>query len=121
MPTTRRLLEKVRRDEISLSVYDLDAKVTEQALLELGRPILDSAGLVRTVYLQFEWLLRELGRVLRSYRGWDLAFELELLLRKWNRYGLDTRVMQRLVRESFRRLAIREEDDHAGQEETDTG
>ena len=40
----------------------------------------------------------------RSFAGYQLAFELELALRKWAGYGLDPVLLQKLVRECYDRL-----------------
>ncbi len=107
-PSTRALLTRLRKSGMNLSVYDLDPDVTGQALTEICRPFIERAGLRQSALGQFRCFLRELGKLLRTEQGWDLAFELESLLRKWTGYGLDPALLQRLLGESCGRLAIPE-------------
>jgi hypothetical protein len=50
------------------------------------------------------WFLRELARLWRTRQGRDLAFHIELCLRKWKGLGLEPRTLQFLVCEAFERL-----------------
>lgn len=106
MTSTRHLLTAIRRDDVRLSVFELDPGVCENALVEIATPHVARSGEPRPRVLQYQWFLRELAKVLCSRQGWDLAFELELLLRRWVGFRLDSRMLQLLVRESCRRLAL---------------
>ena len=51
-----------------------------------------------------DWQLRDLTRLWRTRTGRDLAFHLELCIRKWVGLGLEPRTLQFLVCESHERL-----------------
>jgi hypothetical protein len=54
--------------------------------------------------MHYRWYLRELARHWRSRKGRDLAFHLELCVRKWVNLGLEPRTLQFLICEAHQRL-----------------
>jgi len=105
---TRTMLTCIRAVQGKLRLDDVDSDLAEQAVVVICRPLLDAAGLRLCHYNQFRWFLRELARVLRTRSGWELAYDIEELLRKWTRYGLDPALLQRVVREAYRGLVVPE-------------
>jgi hypothetical protein len=97
-PETKAMLDGLRSMAGLLPVYDLESTLVEQAVAAAGLPIVTEAGVRMVTFNQFRWFLRELARVFRTKMGWDLAFEMEVLLRKWHGYGLDPHLMQLVVR-----------------------
>jgi len=67
-------------------------------------PLIESAGLALVHANNYRWFLRELARHLRTSKGHDLAFRIELCIRKWVRLGLEPRTVQFLVCETLQRL-----------------
>jgi hypothetical protein len=54
--------------------------------------------------MHYQWFLRELARLWRTRKGRDLAFHLELTIRKWVSLGLEPRTLQFLICEAHQRL-----------------
>jgi hypothetical protein len=54
--------------------------------------------------MHYQWFLRELARLWRTRKGRDLAFHLELIIRKWVSLGLEPRTLQFLICEAHQRL-----------------
>ncbi|MBN2537786.1 hypothetical protein JXB37_05870 [candidate division WOR-3 bacterium] len=121
MPSTRYLLSAIRRGDVNLAVYELDPKLCEAVLVEIAAPHVACIREPRNRLLQYQWFLRELAAVLVNRQGWDLAFELELLLRRWEGFKLIPRVLQMLLRESCRRLALPREAANVGAQASDAG
>jgi hypothetical protein len=103
-PKTMALLDELRHTEDLLPVYDQDPTAVECLVLDIAVPRLNQSGLKMVQFNQYCWCLRELAKLLRTRQGWSLAFELEVLLRKWHRFGLDSRLTQRLLRDACARL-----------------
>ncbi len=71
--------------------------------------LLETAGMSRFETMHYGWFLRELSRLWCNYAGRDLAFHLELCMRKWLGYGLKSEIIQFLVVEIHLRLKARSE------------
>jgi len=54
--------------------------------------------------MHYQWFLRELARLWRTRKDRDLAFHLELTIRKWVNLGLEPRTLQFLICEAHQRL-----------------
>ncbi|MEO0085568.1 MAG: hypothetical protein ABIK37_02945 [candidate division WOR-3 bacterium] len=76
----------------------------ETLVRRLILPLLENSGLPRLAILHYSWFLRELARLWRSHPGPDLAFHLELAVRKWTSYGLEPNTLQLLVCQLLNRL-----------------
>jgi hypothetical protein len=103
-PATRQTLEKIRHTKGLLPIYDLPSDLAEQAVWEAGREILDEVGLPVVTYNQCRWLLRELAKLFRTRAGWDLAFEIEVFVRKWAGFQMNSALVQGLVRHCYGRM-----------------
>jgi hypothetical protein len=78
---------------------DAEEKVNNSVL-----PLIEGAGLPGLHVMHYRWYLRELARHWRTRRGRDLAFHLELCIRKWVNLGLEPRTLQFLICEAHQRL-----------------
>ena len=78
---------------------DAEEKVNRYVL-----PLIEGSGLPNLHVIHYRWYLRELARHWRTRKGRDLAFHLELCIRKWVGLGLEPRTLQFLVCESYERL-----------------
>ncbi|MBM3330251.1 hypothetical protein FJY68_00185 [candidate division WOR-3 bacterium] len=102
----RDLLDRVRHKRKVLSLFDMPSDLAEAAVWEIGRTILDHQGLRLVEQNAYRWYLRELSRLLRTRTGWDLALELEICLRKWAGYKLDSELLQALLSECYEHIAV---------------
>ena len=66
--------------------------------------LVEGAGLPVLQTMHYRWFLRELARLWRTRTGRDLAFHLELCIRKWVGLGLEPKTLQFLVCEAHERL-----------------
>jgi hypothetical protein len=101
---TRQTLEKIRHSKGLLPIYDLPHDLAEQAVWEAGRELLDEVGPPQVIYNQCRWMLREMAKLYRTRSGWDLAFELEVFLRKWTGYQMNPGLVQGLLRHCHARM-----------------
>jgi len=62
------------------------------------------SGMPALQVMHYQWFLRELARLWRTRKGRDLAFHLELTIRKWVNLGLEPRTLQFLICEAHQRL-----------------
>jgi len=103
----RKTLYRMGKARASPTVlYGLDQELCEHALRKIVDPLLESAGLKPRRVDQYHWFLRELARLLRTRYGHELAFNIELMMRKWSGYGLSPQVMGFLVTLIDRELRV---------------
>jgi len=98
---TMQLLDRIRAGADTLMLDGVDTDLAEQAVRELAKPVLENAKLTKLQQDQHRWFLRELTGLLRNRDGWDLAFELEFLMRKWVGLGLVPDKLQALVHQCY--------------------
>jgi hypothetical protein len=79
------------------------AQAEELFKKHLASMVVDSGMPVLQV-MHYQWFLRELARLWRTRKGRDLAFHLELTIRKWVNLGLEPRTIQFLICEAHQRL-----------------
>jgi hypothetical protein len=65
------------------------------------KAIIAGTGLPRIYVIQYGWFLTELGSKFRTRSGRELAFHLELCIRKWLNLGLESRTVQFLICEAY--------------------
>jgi hypothetical protein len=66
--------------------------------------LIQGSGMPVLQVMHYHWFLRELARLWRTRKGRDLAFRLELCIRKWVNLGLEPRTLQFLICEAHERL-----------------
>ena len=101
---TRALLETIRNEDVPLFLYGMEPEQADLLMREVTDPILQGAALPTVILNQFRWYARELGAQFRTRAGFDLSFNLELVLRKWLGYGMEAHSMQLILCEAYRRL-----------------
>ena len=79
----------------------LSPRQCERAMFEVGRPLLNSSGLLLVRYVIGENCIRELGRVFRRYAGRTLGRRLAELEVKYQSGGLPRGLFQNLVCSCF--------------------
>ncbi len=106
-PETAKVLDQIRNAARPCSVYGQDPAEVEAELGNLVRPLLEGAGLDRLTVMQYLWYVRELARVFRTRTGRELAFQAELVIRKWLSFGLEPNTMQFIFCQIHLRLKAR--------------
>jgi hypothetical protein len=96
-PEFERTLDKFRHEKRATMLYEMPADLGQQALDRPLLRVLNAAGLPSVVYNQCRWFGRELCKTLRTCMGRELAFQLELLARKWVGYGLSSALVQDII------------------------
>ena len=85
-------------------LYGASAADAEEKLHRVVLPLLEGSSLPNLQVMHYRWFLRELARLWRTRRDRDLAFHLELCIRKWVHLGLEPRTLQFFVCEAHQRL-----------------
>ncbi|HUW30210.1 MAG TPA: hypothetical protein VM223_01220 [Planctomycetota bacterium] len=85
-------------------LYGTASAVAEEKIYHSVLPLIEGAGLPNHYVMHYRWFLREVARLWRTRQGRDLAFHLELCIRKWINLGLESRTLQFLVSEAHQRL-----------------
>ena len=86
------------------ALYGAGPDESEELFAKHVLSLVEGAGLPVLQTMHYRWFLRELARLWRTRTGRDLAFHLELCIRKWVGLGLEPRTLQFLVCESYERL-----------------
>jgi hypothetical protein len=102
-PETNRTLEEIRTGPAS-TLYGFGPAEAEEQFQKHLMSLVAGAGLPVLQVMHYGWFLRELARLWRTRQGRDLAFHLELSIRKWVSLGLESRTLQFLVCEAHSRL-----------------
>jgi len=85
-------------------LYGTASAEAEEKIYHSVLPLIEGAGLPNHYVIHYRWFLREVARLWRTREGRDLAFHLELCIRKWINLGLESRTLQFLVSEAHQRL-----------------
>ena len=96
-PDMVRLLDRMRRDAEPYPVYQQPAAKADQKICAVAQSLLTDANLAAMTRMHYMWYVRELARLLRTRYGRDLAFHLELVMRKWQDLGLSPNILQILA------------------------
>ena len=100
---TTQALDEIRSGADN-ALYGTDSADAEEKMNNSVLPLIEGAGLPSLHVMHYRWYLRELARHWRSRKGRDLAFHLELCVRKWVHLGLEPRTLQFLICEAHQRL-----------------
>jgi len=102
-PDVDRVLGEIRAGAEN-ALYGAGSVESEELFHKHVASLIEGAGLPALQVMHYRWFLRELARLWRTRQGRDLAFHLELCIRKWVGLGLEPRTLQFLVCESYERL-----------------
>ena len=102
-PETDRVLGEIRAGAEN-ALYGAGSIESEELFSKHVASLIEGAGLPVLYVIHYRWYLRELARLWRTRQGRDLAFHLELCIRKWVGLGLEPRTLQFLVCEAHDRL-----------------
>ena len=100
---TTQALDEIRSGADN-ALYGTDSADAEEKVNNFVLPLIEGSGLPNLHVMHYRWYLRELARHWRSRKGRDLAFHLELCVRKWVNLGLEPRTLQFLICEAHQRL-----------------
>jgi hypothetical protein len=102
-PDVDRVLGEIRAGAEN-ALYGTGSAESEELFSKHVSSLIEGAGLPVLQVIHYRWFLRELARLWRTRKGRDLAFHLELCIRKWVGLGLEPRTLQFLVCEAHCRL-----------------
>jgi len=102
-----RVLDEIRAGAEN-ALYCAGPDVAEELFAKHIVSLIEGAGLPVLQTMHYRWFLRELARLWRTRTGRDLAFHLELCIRKWVGLGLEPKTLQFLVCEAHERLKGKE-------------
>jgi len=102
-PDVDRILQEIRTGTEN-ALYGASSAESEELFAKHVLTLVEGAGLPVLQVMHYRWFLRELARLWRTRQGRDLAFHLELCIRKWVGLGLEPRTLQFLVSEAHQRL-----------------
>ena len=112
---TAQALDEIRSGAEN-ALYGAASADAEKKLNHDVFPLIEDSGLPNLHVMHYRWYLRELARHWRTRRGRDLAFHLELCIRKWVNLGLEPRTLQFLICEAHQRLRGKSEGRSANDE-----
>jgi hypothetical protein len=90
------------------ALYGASPAQAEELFKKHLASLIQGSGMPVLQVMHYQWFLRELARLWRTRKGRDLAFHLELCIRKWVGLGLEPRTLQFLICEAHQRLKGRE-------------
>ena len=102
-PDTDRVLGEIRAGAEN-ALYGAASAESEELFSKHVASLIEGAGLPVLYVIHYRWYLRELARLWRTRQGRDLAFHLELCIRKWVNLGLEPKTLQFLICEAHERL-----------------
>jgi hypothetical protein len=102
-PDVDRILQEIRTGTEN-ALYGASSAESEELFAKHVLSLVEGAGLPVLQVMHYRWFLRELARLWRTRKGRDLAFHLELCLRKWQSLGLQPRTLRFLACETHSRL-----------------
>jgi hypothetical protein len=100
---TTQALDEIRSG-VDNALYGTASADAEERIYRFVLPLIEDAGLPSVHVIHYRWFLRELARHWRTRQCRDLAFHLELCVRKWVHLGLEPRTLQFLICEAHQRL-----------------
>ena len=110
-----RVLDEIRAGAEN-ALYGAGSDESEELFTKHVVSLVEGAGLPVLQTMHYRWFLRELSSLWRTRKGRDLAFHLELCIRKWVGLGLEPKTLQFLVCEAHQRLKGKSEVQSANDE-----
>ena len=110
-----RVLDEIRAGAEN-ALYGAGSDESEELFAKHVVSLVEGAGLPVLQTMHYRWFLRELSSLWRTRKGRDLAFHLELCIRKWVGLGLEPKTLQFLVCEAHQRLKGKSEVQSANDE-----
>ena len=98
------------------ALYGASPAQAEELFKKHLASLIQGSGMPVLQVMHYQWFLRELARLWRTRKGRDLAFHLELIIRKWVSLGLEPRTLQFLICEAHQRLKGKSEGQSANDE-----
>jgi len=98
-----RVLDEIRAGAEN-ALYGAGSDESEELFTKHVVSLVEGAGLPVLQTMHYRWFLRELSSLWRTRKDRDLAFHLELCIRKWVGLGLEPKTLQFLVCEAHERL-----------------
>jgi hypothetical protein len=86
------------------ALYGADPALAAELFKKHLASLIQGSGMPVLQVMHYQWFLRELARLWRTRKGRDLAFHLELIIRKWVSLGLEPRTLQFLICAAHERL-----------------
>jgi len=102
-PDTIASLDEIRTGAPN-PLYAASPQAADELFRRYIKPLVQGTGMTDLSVLHYGWFLRELGRTWRAKNGRELAFHLELCIRKWINLGLEPNTVQFLVTEVHERI-----------------
>lgn len=96
-------LDQIRAGAVN-ALYGASPAQAEELFKKHLASMVVGSGMPVLQVMHYQWFLRELARLWRTRKGRDLAFHLELIIRKWVNLGLEPRTLQFLICEAHQRL-----------------
>jgi hypothetical protein len=100
----QQMLGAIRTAKKPGRLYGMDPANAEAEIRAIVMPMLEGSGIRQSDVLQYWWFLREACRLFRTRQAADLAFNLELVMRKWYTFGLEPNTLQFLTGEVYNRI-----------------
>jgi len=95
--STKAALDDMRRTERPTHLFGSDPAACDSWLKKRTEELVIAAGISSAHMDTYREFIKHMGRLYRSKTGYDLAFNIELSLRRWCDWGLDAGVLQQLV------------------------
>jgi hypothetical protein len=103
-PEMSRVLERIRAADKPNPLYGRRPEESEACLKQVTESLITGTGLGLCIQNEYRWFIREMSRLVRQDGGPELAFHLEMLLRKWQSMGLERYILEIMTCEVFNRF-----------------
>jgi hypothetical protein len=103
-PEMARVLARIRAADKPNPLYGRTPGESEACLKQVTEYLITGTGLGLCIQNEYRWFIREMSRLVRKDGGPELAFHIEMLLRKWQSMGLERYITEMLTCEVFKRF-----------------
>lgn len=98
------LLEMMKKAEVPHQLYGRDSGAGREVVESVFNPNLRNAAMALPKRQQYYWFLAELVRIFRTRTGESLAMNCEMVVQKWQGFGLRMDLMTWLLNEVWKRV-----------------